>query len=162
MKTSIVLIFTAGIGLIFGPHALAQTTPCPPGGGGSQSASSTQSKSSSSKPQAAKTAPSKTQTAKTQVPTTQPKLHEARKEHGHGQSHGGVGVGIGATVDLGGIGQRRPEADPFAVPAGPQPVAARTEQKTKASRKKPKEVATADPFSHVELTGPQAKAESNP
>jgi hypothetical protein len=55
-----------------------------------------------------------------------------------------VGVGIGATIDLGGIGQRRPEADPFAVPAGPQPVTARTEEKpptskgTKASSNKPK------------------------
>ena len=39
---------------------------------------------------------------------------------------------------------------------------ARTEQKPKAPKKKPKEVATSDPFSHVELTGPQAKAESNP
>jgi hypothetical protein len=71
-------------------------------------------------------------------------------------------VGVGVNVDLGGIGQRRPEADPFAVPAGPQPVAARTEQKPKAPTKKPKEVATSNPFSHVELTGTQAKGESNP
>ena len=115
MKTSIVLIFTAGIGLIFGPHALAQTTPCPPGGGGSQSASSTQSKSSSSKPQPAKNAPRKTQTAKTETPTTQSKSHQAKKEHGHDHGGGGVGVGVGVNVDLGGIGQRRAEPDPFAI-----------------------------------------------
>jgi len=115
MKTSIVLIFTAGIGLIFGPHALAQTTPCPPGGGGSQSASSTQSKSSSSKPQPAKNAPRKTQTAKTETPTTQSKSHQAKKEYGHDHGGGGVGVGVGVNVDLGGIGQRRAEPDPFAI-----------------------------------------------
>jgi hypothetical protein len=73
-----------------------------------------------------------------------------------------VDVGVGIDVDLGGIGQRRAEPDPFAVPASPQPVAARMEQKPKAPKKKPKEVTTSDPFSHVELTGPQAKAETNP
>jgi hypothetical protein len=70
-------------------------------------------------------------------------------------------VGVGANIDLGGIGQRRPEADPFAVPAGPQPVTARTEEKPKTP-KKPREVAKTDPFAGVQLTGPQAKGESNP
>jgi hypothetical protein len=123
-----------------------------------------QIQTNSPKPQAPKNPPVKTQTTKTQTPTNQPKPHEPSKQHGHGHSGGGggVGVGVGVNVDLGGIGQRRPEADPFAVPAGPQPVAARAEQKLKAPKKKTKEVATADPFSHVELTGPQAKGESNP
>jgi hypothetical protein len=160
MKTHTVLILVAGIGLMFGPRALAQlaqTTPYPPKSGGSQSTSSgktTQSKSTSSQAPSNKTAPAK----------NAPTQHQAGKKGYHGPSHGGagVGVGVGVNVDLGGIGQRRPEADPFAVPAGPQPVAARTEQKPKAPKKKPKEVATSDPFSHVEVTGPQAKGESNP
>ena len=71
-------------------------------------------------------------------------------------------VGVGIDVDLGGIGQRRAEPDPFAVPARPQPVAARTEQKPKALKKKPKEVAKTDPFADVQLTGEQAKEQSNP
>ncbi len=157
MKTHTVLIFAVGIGLIFGSHAFAQTTPCPPGGGGSQSTSSgktTRSKGTSTQNPSNKSAPAKN--ASTQ--------HQAGRKGNGGHSHGGtgVGVGVGVNVDLGGIGQRRPEADPFAVPAGPQPVAARAEQKLKAPKKKTKEVATADPFSHVELTGPQAKGESNP
>ena len=143
--------------LICSGDAFAQTTPPP-----HQTWQPTTNTPSTTAP--TKIAPAKTQTTKTEPRTSQSQFHRARKEHGHGYSHGGggVGVGVGATIDLGGIGQRRPEADPFAVPAAPQPVAARTEQKTKASRKRPKEVATADPFSHVELTGPQAKAESNP
>lgn len=123
-----------------------------------------QPQTNSPQPQPQRNAPAKTQTSKTQTATNQPKPHQPGKQHGHGHrgSGGGVGVGIGATIDLGGIGQRRAEPDPFAVPASPQPVAVHTEQKPKTPKKKPKEVSTSDPFSHVELTGPQAKAESNP
>ncbi len=55
------------------------------------------------------------QTAKTQAPTTQSKSHQAKKEYGHDHGGGGVGVGVGVNVDLGGIGQRRAEPDPFAI-----------------------------------------------
>jgi hypothetical protein len=154
MKTTTVIIFSV-IAFMLGPHAFGQTTPYPPGSGGSQSTSSgksTQSKSTSTQAPSSKSAPAKK--ASTQ--------HQAGKGKYHGDSHSGVGVGVGVNVDLGGIGQRRPETDPFAVPAGPQPVAVRTEQKPKAQKKKPKEVATSNPFSHVELTGPQAKGESKP
>jgi hypothetical protein len=113
----------------------------------------------------AKTAPFETQTTKTAPRTSQSQFHQAKKEHGHGYSHGGggvgVGVGVGATIDLSGIGQRRPEADPFAVPAGPQPVATRTEEKPKTP-KKTREPAKTDPFAGVQLTGAQAKAETKP
>ena len=71
-------------------------------------------------------------------------------------------VGVGIDVDLGGIGQRRAEPDPFAVPAERQPVMARTEEKPKTPKKKPKEVAKTDPFAGVQLTGEQAKEQSNP
>jgi hypothetical protein len=157
MKTHTILIFAVGIALMVGRSAFAQTTPYPPGGGGNQSISSgktTQSRGTSTQNPSNKSAPAKN--ASTQHQT-------GRKGNGgHSHSGAGVGVGVGVNVDLGGIGQRRPEADPFAVPAGTQPVAARAEQKPKAPKKKAKEVATTDPFSHVELTGPQAKGESNP
>jgi len=168
MKSSIVLIFTAGIGLMLGPHPLAQTTPYPPGGGANQSTQSRQSRSNSQKSQPANTAPtkiapSKAQATMTEARTSQSKSHQLSKEHGHGYSHGGggVGIGVGATIDLSGIGQRRAEADPFAVPAASQPVTARTEEKLPRA-KKPKETANANPFAGVQLTGEQAKEKSNP
>jgi hypothetical protein len=108
MKTDTVLIFAVGIGLIFGPHAFAQTTPCPPGTGGSQrppSGKTTQSKSSSAQAPSNKNPPAKNTSAQ----------HQAGRRGYHDHSHGGVGVGIGVNVDLGGIGQRRAEADPFAI-----------------------------------------------
>jgi hypothetical protein len=147
-----IAIFT-GV-LVFHGDAFAQTTPYPP---------QQPTKNAPSTRAPAKTAPAKTQTTKTEPRTSQSQFHQTRKEHGHGYSHGGggVGVGVGANIDLGGIGQRRPEADPFAVPAGPQPVTARTEEKPKTP-KKPREVAKTDPFAGVQLTGPQAKGESNP
>jgi hypothetical protein len=123
-----------------------------------------QIRTNSPQPQLQRNAPAKTQTSKTQTATNQPKPHQPSKQHGHGHSGGGggVGVGMGVNVDLGGIGQRGAEPDPFAVPAAPQPVVARTEEKPKGPRKKPREVATSDPFSHVQLTGPQAKPEMKP
>ena len=106
MKTSIILVFTAGIALMFGTHALA----CGPGGG---------SKSKS--------------------------------------SGGGVGVGVGVNIDLGGVGQRKREADPFAVGGGGQPVT-RTQKKPQTTRK-PHEPPTTSDFANVELTGEKAKGE---
>jgi hypothetical protein len=110
-----------------------------------------------------KTTAGKAQPTQTKMPTTQSKSHHGGKQHGHrhGGGGGGVGVDIGATIDLGGIGQRRAEPDPFAVPAGPQPVAARTEEKPPAA-KKPREVAKTNPFAGVQLTGEQAKEQSSP
>lgn len=109
-----------------------------------------------------KTTAGKTQPTQTKMPTTQSKSHHGGKQHGHGRSRGGgVGFGVGATIDLGGIGQRRAEPDPFAVPASPQPVTARTQEKPPTA-KKPREVAKTDPFAGVQLTGEQAKEQSNP
>jgi hypothetical protein len=109
MKTSIILVFTAGIALMFGTHALA----CGPGGG---------SKSKS--------------------------------------SGGGVGVGVGVNIDLGGIGQRKREGDPFAPGGGGQPVS-RTQKKPQTTRKQHEPSTTSD-FANVELTGEKAKGEIEP
>jgi hypothetical protein len=109
MKTSIILVFTAGIALMFGTHALA----CGPGGG---------SKSKS--------------------------------------SGGGVGVGVGVNIDLGGIGQRKREGDPFAPGGGGQPVS-RTQKKPQTIRKQHEPSTTSD-FANVELTGEKAKGEIEP
>jgi hypothetical protein len=141
--------------LICSGDAFAQTTPYPL----QQPTTNTPSTTARTK-----IAPAKTQTTKTEPRTSQSQFHQAKKEHGHGYSHGGgggVGVGVGATIDLGGIGQRRPEADPFAVPAGPQPVTARTEEKPKTP-KKTREPAKTDPFAGVQLTGEQAKEQKIP
>jgi hypothetical protein len=108
MKRAIILVFAAGIALMFGPYALA----CGPPGGGSKSKSS---------------------------------------------RGGGVGVGGGVSVDLGGIGHRNREADPFAVGGGTQPVA-RTQKKPQTTRK-PREPSTTSDFANVELTGEKAKGE---
>jgi hypothetical protein len=121
-------------------------------------------KTTAGKTQSAQTASGKTQTTKTETPMTQSKSHQAGKqyEHGHGRG-GGVGFGVGATIDLSGIGQRRPEPNPFAVTAGPQPVAARNEQREKPPpTKKPREAAKTDPFAGVQLTGEQAKEQNSP
>jgi hypothetical protein len=156
MKTHTILIFAVGIALMVGRSAFAQTTPYPPQGGGNQSISSgktTQSRGTSTQNPSNKSAPAKN--ASTQ--------HQAGRKGNGGHSHSGagVGVGVGATIDLGGIGQRRPEADPFAVPAERQPVTARTEEKPKTP-KKTREPAKTDPFAGVQLTGPQAKGQSDP
>src|SRR5437016_13115152 len=54
----------------------------------------------------------------------------------HGKHHEGererAGVGVGVNVDLGGVGQRKTEADPFATTSH-QP-AAQTEEKPKTKR----------------------------
>ena len=122
-----IAIFT-GV-LVFHGDAFAQTTPYPP----QQPTKNAPSTRALAKTAPTKIAPAKTQTTKTELRTSQSQFHQAKKEHGHGYSHGGggVGVGVGATIDLGGIGQRKAEPDPFAVPAGPQTVAARTQEKPK-------------------------------
>src|SRR5205807_2368616 len=79
---------------------------------------------------------------------------------------GGVGVGGGVNIDLGGIGQRKREADPFAVGGGGQPVA-RTQKQPQTTRKpqkppKPHEPSTPIDFANVELTGEKAKGEIEP
>ena len=158
MKAHPVLILVAGIGLMFGPRALAQlaqTTPYQPGSGGSQSTSSgktTQSKSTSSQAPSNKTAPAK----------SAPTQHQAGRKGYHGDSHGGVGAGVGVNVDLGGIGQRRTEPDPFAVGGPPVPQTQQRVEKPKPKKKDPNAVAKTDPFANVELTGAQAKGESKP
>ena len=80
---------------------------------------------------------------------------------GHGSRHESRdrgSVGVGANVDLGGVGQRKREADPFATSGG-DPVASHTQEKSK-TKKKQTTVASSDPFSKIELTGPQAKKET--
>jgi len=162
MKTHTILIFVSGIGLMFGPRALAQfaqNTPPLHQSGGSQSTSrgqTTQSKSTFSQ------APSNKSAAARNASTQ----HQAGRRGYNGPSHGGgVGVGIGATIDLGGIGQRRAEPDLFTLSAERQPVVerqpvtARAEEKPKIP-KKPREVAKPDPFAALQLTGPKAKAEA--
>lgn len=139
--------------LISSGNAFAQATPCPPGGGVSQSTSSgksTPSKSTSTQAPSNKTAPAKNVSTK----------HQPGRRGNAGQSHrgAGAGVGVGVNVDLGGIGQRRPEADPFAVSGSPS--ASRTQEKSEKPKTKETghEVAKSDPFANVELTGAQAKA----
>lgn len=123
--------------------------------------------SSSSKPKPAKTAPPrKAQTSKTEHGTSpasktgkSQSYHKGKDRQGGHSSHTEFGVGV--DIDLSGIGQRRPEPDPFAVGGGPPPVAGRTEQKPPPTTK-PREAAKDDPFANVRLTGPEAKGESNP
>ena len=156
MKTHTVLLLVAGIGLMFGPYALAQfaqTTPCPPGVGGRQSPASitsTQSNTTSTQAPSNKTAPAKN--ASTQ--------HQTGREGNGGHSHRGtgVGVGVGVNVDLGGIGQRRPEADPFAISGGISTSQTQEKPEKPKTKKTGHEVAKSDPFANVELTGAQAKA----
>ena len=83
--------------------------------------------------------------------------HKGKDRHGEHESRGGVGVGV--NIDLGGVGQRRAEPDPFAVGRS-QPVA-RTQEKPKTP-KKPQEAVKTNDFAGVELTGEKAKAESAP
>jgi hypothetical protein len=148
MKTHTLIIFAAGFGLTFGPYAFPQGTPCPPGV--NPSGKTTQSKGAHTQAPSNKNAPGK----------NAPTQHQAGGKGYHGSGRGGgVGFGVGATIDLGGIGQRRAEPNPFAVQAGPQPVATRTVEKPPPT-KKPREVTKTDPFANVQLTGEQAKEEN--
>jgi hypothetical protein len=162
MKTSkahTVLILLGGTGLMFGPLALAQlaqTTPCPPGGGVSQSTSSgksTQSKSTSTQAPSNKTAPAKNVSTQ----------HQTGRRGNGGPSHDGAraGVGVGVNVDLGGIGQRRAEADPFAISGGISTSQTQEKPEKPKTKKTGHEVAKSDPFANVELTGAQAKDQTH-
>ncbi len=80
--------------------------------------------------------------------------HHSGKRGEHHEGHTSVGVGV--NVDLGGIGHRKREADPFAV-ANDEPVA-HTQEKAKFSKPK-EEISTTSLFSDVRLTGSDAKEE---
>jgi hypothetical protein len=79
------------------------------------------------------------------------------KHHDHHGDDHGSSVGVGGTVDLGGVGQRKAEADPFAASGGTTSYTAPDKPK-----KKEKSAGKSDPFANVELTGARAKAASNP
>ncbi len=78
------------------------------------------------------------------------------KEHGHDH---GSSFGVGGTVDLGGIGHRSREADPFAAGGGDKP-AAHTEEKQKTKRKEPEP--TSSNFDEIKLTGIEGKGDIPP
>ena len=140
-------------------------------------------KTAAGKTQTAQTVPGRTQTTRTERPITQSKSHQEGKQYGHGHSRGGgVGFGVGATIDLSGIGQRRPEPNPFAV-LGPPPLPRTQERPEKpkttigpreaskssdfagvelTGRKAKSEIAPTDPFRDVQLTGQQAKEQRSP
>jgi hypothetical protein len=164
-------------GKVFARTASCPCNPCP-----CAPCTCGQSKSGSSKSQPSKSTTTKPATTKTETPTTQSKTHEGTRErgHDHGHSHGGGRVGVGANIDLSGIGHRTVEPDPFAVGGGTQPIA-HTQEKPKATskpheaiktndfagveltgEKAKSEIAPTDPFRDVRLTGEQAKAENNP
>ena len=68
--------------------------------------------------------------------------------------HDHARVGVGATVDLSGVGRRKAEADPFAVSGG----SPTSETHEKPKTKKKEASSTKDnPFTDVKLTGNQAK-----
>jgi hypothetical protein len=77
----------------------------------------------------------------------------------HGHEHGGS-VGVGGTVDLGGVGQRKREPDPFAVSGGGS-TTSHTQEKHR-TKTKAHEVTTTNPFTEIKLTGKEAKQEVNP
>jgi hypothetical protein len=145
--------------LICGGAVFAQTTPCPTAPPDQAPTQQSPQPHTTTSNAPAQNQPNQTQPAKTK--TTQPKTHQSSNQHGQGHGHGGgASVSAGVNVDLSGIGQRRPEADPFAIPAQPQPATAHTEQKSKTTNKSG-ESKKSDPFANVQLTGPQAKAESD-
>ena len=81
------------------------------------------------------------------------------KSGGHGGGVGGGGVGVGINIDLGGVGQRRREADPFAPRAGSPPVA-HSQKKPETTKQRPPSMPS--DFANVELIGEKAKAELEP
>lgn len=80
-----------------------------------------------------------------------------RDHHGHG----GGSVGVGGTIDLGGIGHRNAEPDPFAVGGGGEkkPVAHTEEKRT--SKHKEHEP-TGSTFDDIKLTGKESKGDMPP
>ncbi|MGE5208303.1 MAG: hypothetical protein ACM3KL_03115, partial [Alphaproteobacteria bacterium] len=98
----------------------------------------------SSKPKQAKTTPPKTHSPKSEVPkTTTTKTGKGESYHKGKQGHGGhsshTEFGVGMDVDLSGIGQRRPEPDPFAIGGGGPPVA-HTQEKPERPKNKEKQI----------------------
>lgn len=79
-------------------------------------------------------------------------------DHHDDHDHAG-GVGAGVNVDLGGVGQRHREADPFATGGGGSSNTPHTQEKHVATTKKHEREGgtTTDLFRDVELTGKSAK-----
>jgi hypothetical protein len=77
----------------------------------------------------------------------------------HGHDHDSS-FGVGGTVDLGGIGHRTAEPDPFAAGGGDKPVA-HTQEKHKTSRKE-HEPTTTGTFDEIKLTGVEGKGDLTP
>ena len=80
--------------------------------------------------------------------------HHDRHGHDHGSS-----FGVGGTVDLGGIGHRTSEPNPFGVGGGEKPVA-HTEEKRTTKRKEHEP--TGSTFDEIKLTGIEGKGEIAP
>lgn len=76
------------------------------------------------------------------------------KHHHHDGDH--ARVGVGGSVDLGGVGHRSSEPDPFAVSGG-EPATPHTQEKHKAKTTK-NEGTSSNPFTDVKLTGQKAKS----
>ena len=80
-------------------------------------------------------------------------------EKDRGKHDGGrAAVGVGANIDLGGVGHHEKEPDPFAVGGGGAPVAHTEEKKT---TKKPGKGPEPVSFDKIELTGNEAKEVDN-
>jgi hypothetical protein len=95
-------------------------------------------------------------------------------KHHHDRERGSVGVGV--NVDLGGVGQRKAEPNPFA--ATNPPPSSRTQEKPRTKKTdrsidttfdkvelttaKAKDQEKPNPFAQVELTGEKGKGESTP
>lgn len=82
------------------------------------------------------------------------------KQHdkeGHHEHTGGVGASV--NVDLGGVGQRRAESDPFAVAGGGSSNTSHTQEKHR-TKTRAHDVATTDPFNDIHLTGQPAKEQA--
>lgn len=155
-----VVIFIASLVLLSG-RAIARTaactcspctcSPCTCGGGGSKGGGS---KSGSGKGES--------------------KHHEGGREKERDHGHGGVGVGV--NVDLGGVGQRKAEPNPFAATnESPPPAHTQEKLKTKVDKTgdttfekvelttaKAKDHEKPNPFAQVELTGEKGKGQSTP
>jgi hypothetical protein len=76
----------------------------------------------------------------------------------HGHDHGSS-FGVGGTVDLGGVGHRTSEPDPFATGGSDKPVA-HTQEKQKTKRKEHEP--TGSTFDEIKLTGIEGKGEIAP
>jgi hypothetical protein len=148
-------VFVCSVNATACPCSPCQCSPCTCGG------------MNKPKPKQAKPAPPKMHSPKSEVPkttTTKPgkneSYHKGKEDHGGHSSHTEFGVGM--DIDLSGIGQRRPEPDPFAVSGPPPPPRTQERPEKPKTKEKQREVVKSDPFTNVQLTGPQAKAESDP